>query len=106
MLGRVEVVPVFTAHPTEVARRTVLFKRARIAAELERLDSLPLSDRRAREAAERIAAEITGREVEARSLPRVVSFGSWIGGDRDGNPYVTPGCTRDALRMARDSKIV
>ena len=150
LLGRVEVVPVFTAHPTEVARRTILFKRARIAAELERLDSLPLSDRRAREAAERIVAEITalwqtnevrrrqptvrdeikmgldyypvslvktvpevyeemadafretyGRELEARELPRVMRFGSWIGGDRDGNPYVTPGCTRDALRMAR-----
>jgi phosphoenolpyruvate carboxylase len=152
MLARVEVVPVFTAHPTEVARRTVLFKRARIAAELERLDSLPLSDRRAREAAERIVSEITalwqtdevrrrqptvrdeikmgldyypaslvktvpevyeemadafretyGRELEARELPRVVRFGSWIGGDRDGNPYVTPGCTRDALRMARET---
>ncbi|HEX8188983.1 MAG TPA: phosphoenolpyruvate carboxylase, partial [Pyrinomonadaceae bacterium] len=59
LLARVEVVPVFTAHPTEVARRTVLFKRARIAAELERLDRLPLSDRRARESAERVAAEIT-----------------------------------------------
>jgi phosphoenolpyruvate carboxylase len=152
LLGRVEVVPVFTAHPTEVARRTVLFKRARIAAELERLDWLPLSDRRARESAERIAAEITalwqtdevrrrqptvrdeikmgldyypaalvetvpevyeemadafretyGQELEARELPRVVRFGSWIGGDRDGNPYVTPGCTRDALRMARET---
>jgi phosphoenolpyruvate carboxylase len=152
LLARVEVVPVFTAHPTEVARRTVLFKRARIAAELERLDSLPLSDRRAREAAERVVAEITalwqtdevrrrqptvrdeikmgldyypaalvktvpevyeemadafretyGRELEARELPRVVRFGSWIGGDRDGNPYVTPGCTRDALRMARET---
>ena len=151
LLARVEVVPVFTAHPTEVARRTVLFKRARIAAELERLDSLPLSDRRAREAAERVAAEITalwqtnevrrrqptvrdeikmgldyyhaclirtvpevyeemadafketyGRELEASELPRVVRFGSWIGGDRDGNPFVTSGCTRDALRMARD----
>lgn len=152
LLARVEVVPVFTAHPTEVARRTVLFKRARIAAELERLDGLPLSDKRARAAAERIAAEITalwqtdevrrrqptvrdeikmgldyypaslvktvpevyeevadafretyGRELEARELPRVVRFGSWIGGDRDGNPYVTPGCTRDALRMARET---
>ncbi|HWW77909.1 MAG TPA: phosphoenolpyruvate carboxylase, partial [Pyrinomonadaceae bacterium] len=151
-LSRVEVVPVFTAHPTEVARRTILFKRARIAAELERLDRLPLSDRRAREAAERITAEITalwqtdevrrrqptvrdeikmgldyypaslvetvpevyeemadafretfGRELEARELPRVIRFGSWIGGDRDGNPFVTPGCTRDALRMARES---
>ncbi|HEX8291856.1 MAG TPA: phosphoenolpyruvate carboxylase, partial [Pyrinomonadaceae bacterium] len=126
----------------------------RIAAELERLDSLPLSDRRAREAAERVAAEITalwqtdevrrrqptvrdeikmgldyypaslvrtvpevyeemadafretyGRELEARELPRVVRFGSWIGGDRDGNPYVTPGCTRDALRMARETAL-
>jgi phosphoenolpyruvate carboxylase len=150
LLRRVEVVPVFTAHPTQVARRTVLFKRGRIAAELESLDWLPLSDRRAREAASRIAAEVTalwqtdevrrrpptvrdeikmgldyyhacllralpgvyeemadafretyGREVGASELPRVVRFGSWIGGDRDGNPFVTPACTRDALGMAR-----
>lgn len=150
VMHRVEVVPVFTAHPTEVARRTVLFKRRRIAEELERLDRLPLSDRRAREAAEKIIAEITAlwqtdevrrrqpavsdeikmgldyytasifetmpevyeemadafrsvyeSEVEARRLPRVVRFGSWIGGDRDGNPFVTPVCTREALSMAR-----
>ncbi len=151
LLRRVEVVPVFTAHPTQVARRTVLFKRGRIAAELEALDRLPLSGRRAREAAARIAAEITalwqtdeirrrpptvrdevkmgldyyqaclisalpevyeemadafretyGRDVNVAELPRVVRFGSWIGGDRDGNPFVTPACTRDALTMARE----
>jgi phosphoenolpyruvate carboxylase len=151
LLRRIEVVPVFTAHPTEVARRTVLFKRRRITEELERLDRLPLSDRRARESAERISAEITalwqtdevrrrqptvrdeikmgldyypaclietlpevyeemadafretyGRELRAGELPRVIRFGSWIGGDRDGNPFVTPRCTRDALLMARE----
>ena len=151
LLRRVEVIPVFTAHPTQVARRTVLFKRGRIASELETLDLLPLSDRRARESAARVASEITalwltdevrrrpptvrdevkmgldyyqacliralpevyeemadafretyGRETDASELPLVVRFGSWIGGDRDGNPFVTAHCTRDALRMARE----
>ncbi|HEY9283230.1 MAG TPA: phosphoenolpyruvate carboxylase [Pyrinomonadaceae bacterium] len=149
-LRRVEVVPVFTAHPTEVARRTVLFKRRRIARELEQLDRLPLTDEQAARGEATIAAEITALwqtdEVHRRrpsvadeikmgldyydaclidSLPRVydemadafrqtygeplapnelptcVRFGSWIGGDRDGNPFVTPEATREALVMAR-----
>ena len=146
----VEVQPVFTAHPTEITRRAVLLKRRRIAAELEKLDQLPLPDIRARAGEEMILSEITalwqtdevrlqrptvldeirtgisyyvmtlfeaaeriyegiaadflevyGAEVEMLSLPVCLKFGSWIGGDRDGNPFVTPACTRDALELAR-----
>lgn len=151
-LREVCVVPVFTAHPTEVARRTVLFKRRRIAAALERLDVLPLTPAEAAAQEATIAAAITalwqtdeirrrrpsvedeirmgldyypgvlletlpelyaeladafrrsyGAEVPAAELPGVVRFGSWIGGDRDGNPFVTPEATRAALRLARET---
>jgi len=120
----------------------VLFKRRRIAEELERLDGLPLTEREAEQREQAIAAEITelwqtdevrrrrrlfpmrfkmgldyyptvlfetlpnvyeeladdfreayGSGVVGHELPRLLHFGSWIGGDRDGNPYVTPECT-------------
>ncbi len=149
-LRHVEVVPVFTAHPTEVARRTVLFKRRRIAHELEKLDQLPLPDMRVADSESTIAAEITalwqtdeahrrqpkvrdeikmgldyhkscliatlpqiyeefatafrdvyGAELSAADIPTCLRFGSWIGGDRDGNPFVTAESTREALQMAR-----
>jgi phosphoenolpyruvate carboxylase len=151
-LAKIEVIPVFTAHPTEVARRTVLFKRQRIAAELDQLDRLPLTPRESEKHEQAIIAEITalwqtdevrrhrptvrdeirmgldyypsvlfdtlpvlyeeladdfgeayGEELPANALPRVLRFGSWIGGDRDGNPSVTPECTRDALQIARET---
>ncbi len=151
-LAEIEVVPVFTAHPTEVSRRTVLFKRARIARALERLDRLPLTDAEAAAQEAAIAAEVTalwqtdevrrrrpsvrdevqmgldyyrqvlvetvpllyaemaegvraayGEPVAAADLPTTVRFGSWIGGDRDGNPFVTPEVTRAAMRMARET---
>jgi phosphoenolpyruvate carboxylase len=144
-------VPVFTAHPTEVARRTVLMKRERLSKLLETLDAAPLTDETAEKVAQEIAAEITGLwqsdEVRRRSptvrdeikmgldyyrvslirsvpevydeiarslnkeyrsdlqisaVPRVIAFGSWIGGDRDGNPFVTIASTAQALQLARE----
>jgi len=152
LLARILIVPVFTAHPTEVSRRTVLFKRGRIAESLERLDRLPLTGAEAALHEAAIAAEITalwqtdevrrrqpavadevrmgldyyprvliptlpglyfeiadafeatyGDPVPPRTLPQVVRFGSWIGGDRDGNPFVTPPVTREALQLARET---
>ncbi|HSE22883.1 MAG TPA: phosphoenolpyruvate carboxylase, partial [Pyrinomonadaceae bacterium] len=58
-LDQIEVMLVFTAHPTEVARRTVLFKRQRIAYELEQLDRLPLPERDAEKHQQAILTEIT-----------------------------------------------
>src|SRR5271166_2885696 len=149
-LREVIVTPVFTAHPTEVARQTVLLKRRRIAQELERLDRLPLTSEKAEDCENNIRAEVTslwqtdevrmakptvddeirmglryfrfslfaslprlydeivesfrdiyGMVLDESSVPNVVHFGSWIGGDRDGNPLVKPECIRDALDMAR-----
>lgn len=149
-LRQVTVTPVFTAHPTEVARQTVLLKRRRIAEQLERLDRLPLTVGEALRCEQSIHAEIAalwqtdevrqtkptvddeirmglryfrlslfetlpriyseiaesvrevyGNVVEASDLPNLMSFGSWIGGDRDGNPLVQPHSVRDALELAR-----
>jgi phosphoenolpyruvate carboxylase len=151
VLRKIRVVPVFTAHPTEVARRTVLLKRRRIGKQLERLDRLPLSEADASRFEALIFADVTSLwqtdevrlekplvtdeirmgldhypfslfaalprlydelveslravyeiDLEDCEVPTLLFFGSWIGGDRDGNPFVTPGSTREALQRARN----
>ena len=153
LLNQVCVIPVFTAHPTEVARRTVMFKRRRIAELLERLDEIGIPPSGLESLEDELMAEITAlwqtddvrsaqptvqdeirmgldyyeaslfstvpvlyAEIAAAldaefpvaeptrlgELPIVVRFGSWIGGDRDGNPFVTAETTADAVAKARE----
>jgi phosphoenolpyruvate carboxylase len=149
-LKRILIVPVFTAHPTEVARRSVMFKRRRIGEFLAALDRIPVPEQDMARLEDLVLAEITslwqtdevrsrrptvydeikmgldyydvsifetlpslyreisealrvsyGLEIEPLALPQVLVFGSWIGGDRDGNPFVTPEVTRDSIQLAR-----
>jgi phosphoenolpyruvate carboxylase len=58
-------------------------------------DALPVFCR----SLDRTLRQTTGRGLPLDAAP--IRFGSWIGGDRDGNPFVTPEVTRSACLMAR-----
>ena len=55
-------------------------------------------------ALDRALRQATGRGLPLDAAP--VTFGSWIGGDRDGNAAITPDVTRQACREARHSALV
>ncbi|MGA7178082.1 MAG: phosphoenolpyruvate carboxylase [Thiobacillaceae bacterium] len=40
------------------------------------------------------------------SVPSFIRFGSWIGGDRDGNPFVTPDVTRWAVYKQMETALI
>ena len=58
-LKRVLIVPVFTAHPTEAARRSVMMKRRRIGEYLATLDRIPVPEQELARLEDLIRAEIT-----------------------------------------------
>jgi phosphoenolpyruvate carboxylase len=55
-----------------------------------------------RDLEEAIAEHFPGADVE---VPPILSLGTWIGGDRDGNPNVTADVTRKALDMMRSAAL-
>ncbi len=145
VLERVEYRPVFTAHPTEATRRSVLRILRKIARQIDASEdaggfaSLPgMRDRRLAELVDLLWQTDELRIVrpepadEARTatyylqslatavvpdlleeldrrlatigvrLPptaRPLRFGTWAGGDRDGNPNVTPAVTLEVLGL-------
>ena len=158
-LANLAVRPVFTAHPTEAARRSVLNKLRRIGELLERIHrehvasglstADPIRHNSAKRSADRRLAEVIDLlwqtdelriarpeptdearnavyyldELYREAVPEVLeelheelarvglklpegvrplTFGSWIGGDRDGNPNVTPQVTWDVLNLQHE----
>ncbi|MCS4488708.1 phosphoenolpyruvate carboxylase [Streptococcus sciuri] len=134
ILERVNVVPVLTAHPTQVQRKTVLelttkihdllrkyrdvqagiVNREKWLDELRRYVEIIMQTDIIRERKLKVKNEITNvmeyynvslikaitkltteykKLASERGLtldnPRPITMGMWIGGDRDGNPYVT-----------------
>lgn len=140
--------PVFTAHPTEVSRRSILDKLAEVAELVERrgeaaagggeirridrridelIDAMWQTDELRREQPDPVDEARSMlyflNQIVVEGLPELfddidavlrtiggslpddrvpVRFGSWIGGDRDGNPNVTAETTMAVLAFQRN----
>jgi len=151
LMDRLAYIPVFTAHPTESKRRTIMEILRRIFVTSEKLQDKNLGKDELREVREQLEADIQilwktdevrahkpqvrdeirnglyyfreclfdavpqvyrylekavyrnyGNDANNENLvktPSFLTFGSWIGGDRDGNPYVKPETTALAVRL-------
>ncbi len=134
-VNKFSVRPVFTAHPTEAARRSVLSKMSTIANLLDE-PKTPTTSRRLAEAVDLLwqtdelrlgrpepldeamnalyylddlfkltvpevlddfSHELARLGITVSPTARPLSFGTWIGGDRDGNPHITPEITKEAI---------
>jgi phosphoenolpyruvate carboxylase len=152
LLEKLHVELVFTAHPTQAKRRTVLSKLRRISAALTELHVRDLLPTERADLMTSILAEVTSLWLTNRTRTAVITvtdevktglyymdttiwdtipdvyanmskavadyyptlkpprrfltFGSWIGGDRDGNPNVTADVTAETLRLHRGLAVV
>jgi phosphoenolpyruvate carboxylase len=146
LIGRMSIEPVFTAHPTESTRRTILRKQQHLAhdlldrtnptctrAELDMLwarvrlevtsiwqteehprEGLTVVDEREHvlfylidilyrvvplfyEEIEAALANAYSVPVESLDVPNILRFGSWVGGDMDGNADVHGKTIRETL---------
>ena len=143
VLGRTELRPVFTAHPTEASRQSVLGILRRVAETLghtggaaaaradrhlaELIDLLWQTDEirggkptvadetraiafyleqlaatTVPDVLEQLDLALEAAELRLPEQARPIQLGCWVGGDRDGNPNVTPEVTMDALRLYAD----
>ncbi len=146
IINELRYIPVFTAHPTEARRRTMMTLQRRIFLIIDQLnkDELTSEERGSLQNQLKSQIQLLWRTKEVRlnkptvedevryglfyfqaslfeaipmiyryferatrkvygngqiKIPSILKFGSWIGGDRDGNPFVTPAVTRNAIRL-------
>lgn len=126
-LDELEIQPVLTAHPTEAKRRIVLHQISRLARHWDNPDEVLEALWQTEEIRERrvgplqevettvfyfdlaifetaanfyaaFDAELAANYPTVRRSRPFLTFASWVGGDRDGNPFVTPDISRTAAQ--------